>query len=390
MNYIKLHLKKILLLTTAFACIAITPAARAQEDGAAPSVAAVEPAAVAQPEAARADFNLFEILAARGIQSSLQGKDLTVAWRVLRITASESETLMRVLAILDAPTRTQTPWSDVYYTRGDVISVASQSYLVTYQVQPSYAVENKLVSNWLAEGAPQTLESVPPLEEDTNLALSLVAIDKTTSLNNFRAFNPAKDLLTAESKAQRLTQTQRATSRSNLKQIGLGLLQYVQDYDEKLPPMRAAKTSAEFIDTPNNSPISEAAPVQFMLHPYVKHLQIFVQPETGRPYLPNYKISRRNLSEFTNPTAVVTFFEDAPDAENKRNVAFLDGHVETLDEADWQTLRVAQKISESGFPPTAPTASTPPPKAPKAQNTAPPATKRLPGSTSKSPVPEPE
>ncbi len=58
----------------------------------------------------------------------------------------------------------------------------------------------------------------------------------------------------------------RASCQSNLKQIGLGALQYVQDYDETY--------SGSFRDNPNTARVSYAE----MLQPYIKSTQIFTCP----------------------------------------------------------------------------------------------------------------
>jgi prepilin-type N-terminal cleavage/methylation domain-containing protein/prepilin-type processing-associated H-X9-DG protein len=58
----------------------------------------------------------------------------------------------------------------------------------------------------------------------------------------------------------------RASCQSNLKQIGLGILQYTQDYDEMLPPARGV------IATNVN------APWHFLVQPYVKSVQLFKCP----------------------------------------------------------------------------------------------------------------
>ena len=71
----------------------------------------------------------------------------------------------------------------------------------------------------------------------------------------------------------------RASCQSNLKQIGLGLLQYVQDYDEALPPSAVGGVAA----ATNN-----ATAYKWMdaIYPYVKSEQIFVCPsDSGASYV---------------------------------------------------------------------------------------------------------
>lgn len=64
----------------------------------------------------------------------------------------------------------------------------------------------------------------------------------------------------------------RSTCQSNLKQIGLGITQYVQDYDERMVPC--------------NQSTSNSAPFQSLIHAYTKNTQIYrclsnTVPNTG-------------------------------------------------------------------------------------------------------------
>ena len=64
----------------------------------------------------------------------------------------------------------------------------------------------------------------------------------------------------------------RRSCQSNLKQIGLGILQYVQDYDEKYPASR--QVGPVMIGTFQNN----AMPWQIAVQPYVKSTQLFTCP----------------------------------------------------------------------------------------------------------------
>jgi prepilin-type N-terminal cleavage/methylation domain-containing protein/prepilin-type processing-associated H-X9-DG protein len=63
----------------------------------------------------------------------------------------------------------------------------------------------------------------------------------------------------------------RASCQSNLKQIGLGILQYVQDYDEKYPMCR---TSNIVYNGTNNA----TAPWHLVIFPYTKSSQLYKCP----------------------------------------------------------------------------------------------------------------
>ena len=74
-----------------------------------------------------------------------------------------------------------------------------------------------------------------------------------------------------------------SSSDSNLKQLGLAMIQYTQDYDEMMPPMKDAATAKK------------------ALYPYVKSDDVFLSPKTHQPYLPNTSLSHRSLASFNEP-----------------------------------------------------------------------------------------
>jgi prepilin-type N-terminal cleavage/methylation domain-containing protein/prepilin-type processing-associated H-X9-DG protein len=69
----------------------------------------------------------------------------------------------------------------------------------------------------------------------------------------------------------------RASCMSNLKQIGLGFLQYTQDYDEHMPLSSATTYPAVTFKFPNGTSGS-TEPWYLMIYPYVKSTQLFNCP----------------------------------------------------------------------------------------------------------------
>ena len=72
----------------------------------------------------------------------------------------------------------------------------------------------------------------------------------------------------------------RASCLGNIKQIGLGIMQYVRDYDEKYP--------LAYADSDGSGSYNAAFDVGWMqvLQPYVKSTQIFQCPSEPLPYAP--------------------------------------------------------------------------------------------------------
>lgn len=66
----------------------------------------------------------------------------------------------------------------------------------------------------------------------------------------------------------------RASCQSNLKQLGLGILQYTQDYDETMPPIYTCIGG----DCSNNYVYW-----QYLVQPYIKSVQVFVCPSDPAP-----------------------------------------------------------------------------------------------------------
>ena len=102
----------------------------------------------------------------------------------------------------------------------------------------------------------------------------------------------------------------------NLKQFSLGLLMYMQDYDEMLPPMKMP------------------AQVHNRVHPYIKNRSVFSCPESRTYYLPNPALNYVNLVSIESPAEFVMLRDSQPhtreDGKKHWNVAYVDGHVRPL------------------------------------------------------------
>nr|AUN36320.1 hypothetical protein [uncultured bacterium] len=89
----------------------------------------------------------------------------------------------------------------------------------------------------------------------------------------------------------------RTSCLSNMKQLGLGIMQYTQDNDERYPPAWHGEGAAN-IDNDPNKPSGfftlyggHVRTWMDFIHPYTKSIQIFVCPSTTSPQSPNYSYS---------------------------------------------------------------------------------------------------
>lgn len=108
----------------------------------------------------------------------------------------------------------------------------------------------------------------------------------------------------------------RSSCQSNMKQIGVGMLQYSQDYDERLTPFIVSTTTTSVVPSDEQNSVStvdQGYVWHTLLQPYVKSYQIFrypsqantTQAETSRVY-PSYGLPGRRQ------VAAGTIYDDTP------------------------------------------------------------------------------
>ena len=110
----------------------------------------------------------------------------------------------------------------------------------------------------------------------------------------------------------------RASCQSNMKQIGLGLLQYTQDYDEKTPTHAGTTGSAYNVGSYSaaNAPVNWIAAIQ----PYIKSYQLFRCPSAqdsgtvpvneNTNYYANGVMIQRSLAVVPNSAEIIWVQED--------------------------------------------------------------------------------
>ncbi|HEX8236979.1 MAG TPA: hypothetical protein VF600_13560 [Abditibacteriaceae bacterium] len=269
------------------------------------------------------------LFSGKQIPFSIQAKSLDRNWR--RMSIGDMDSMNRLMfGMRNMP-------SAPYYTRGQTVSTAGETYLIAYRLSTAMegmALQRRMQMN----GTDPDAIAQPKLPPDATLTLSLVNLRQAGSLTDVQPFDPARDI----EKPQDRVAMMNAQSVSNLKQLGLALMQYTQDYDEKLPPMRSAHSLQQMREARLNPP--QTATVQYVLQPYARNVDIFRHPGTRRIYRPNPYLSRKSLAAFDNPSQMVAFYEAAPAPDGRRAVLYLDGHVKRELETDWPRIRRASRI----------------------------------------------
>ena len=287
-------------------------------------------------------------LAGGTIALSLQASALDGQWRRFKPGASpEMEALMQ----MQGGRGMRDMGAGQFVTRGDTLQAGGQTYLIAYRRKADpeelRAALDRMRRHLPDDGTgpAETDDGFVRMRSSDTLMLSLLNMTSIGDLNDIRAFDPKVDLISDAQVAQLDKAGGNQQSVSNLRQIGLGMMQYIQDYDERYPPMRSAQSMAQ-IRQPYNA--RKLTTVQQVLQPYVKNTQIFAHPVTRQIYRPNLNLSGRPQSAIADVSRTVAFYEAAPAADGTRAVLYADGRVTREREADWPRIRA---VSDQFAPP---------------------------------------
>lgn len=270
-------------------------------------------------------------LSGSAVPQSIKVTELDATWRSFSPNAEQSDLYVRL-------SHMRAPQSAAYYTRGETLRAGRETYLIAYRQTPVPVtladMRRMMMADDDGDGVPDSRQNGDgKLRPDAVLNLSLLNLRTLGNLDDLRAFDPAKDVMTAAEAKAKATPQDTQGSVNNLRQIGLALMQYTQDYDEKLPPMRSAQSQAQMA-----APPGRLVTVQQALQPYVRSTKIFSHPTTREIYRPNPALSGVNMSEIQNSARTVAFWERSPAGDGRRAVLYLDGHVRRERETEWPQI----------------------------------------------------
>ncbi len=279
-------------------------------------------ATLARPAAAQ-PMTLPEALSGKTIPLTMKLKDLDETWR--HLSAGSGAEAVNPLAVIYGARMGGSMGASVYYSRGQTVTLGSETYLVAYAAQNKPLDAAKL-NAVMRSGQPPDIEK--PTAQ-TTLALALLNLRTSGSLTDIRPFNlefevTGNEAATATEDEKRVQELNDASAK-NLRKLGVAVNTYVSER-KVLPLLTDVRTAEQ----------------ELIL--YAGHKDTFIQPQTKKPYQPNPALSGRKPAEFDKADKVVLFYEDQPAADGARNVLFLDGHVDRLIEQQWKRLKEAAQL----------------------------------------------
>jgi prepilin-type processing-associated H-X9-DG protein len=264
------------------------------------------------PNATRTRLN--EVMAGRNLPLTIDVKDLNSSYRRFTI-GYDSDIISYQVRMMGAKAGVE---FGLYFTKGETITLGSETYLIAYR--PQVRIDPQAFQNHgPREAAPAKAAKLRP---NTKLALSLLNLRTTDSLNDIRPFDAKLDIESAQETT--------AASMRNLTLLGQGMLTYLMNRGNNTMPEMGARVT----------PV-----LQRRFYPYVHDQRLWAHPATEQPYLANATLSRQNVTKIANRKYVYAFAEASPGPDGTRGVLFLDGHVERVSAERWQRLQNAKIVS---------------------------------------------
>ncbi|MCX6997654.1 MAG: hypothetical protein NTV49_11350 [Kiritimatiellaeota bacterium] len=272
--------------------------------------------------AAAQTMTLQEALSGKTMPLTIKLSSLDDTWR--RVSPSSGSDTANPLALIYGA-RAGSMGSSVSYTKGQTITIGNESYLVAYAAQ-NKALDAAKLNALMRSGQPPEPEK--PTAQ-TMLSLSLLNLRTAGSFTDIRPFNLDFELTGNEAAAatedEKRVQEHSDASAKNLRKLGVAVNTYISE--RKALPLLTNIRSAE---------------QELIL--YAGSKDVFLQPQSKKPYRPNPALAGRKPAEFEKTDKVVLFYEETPAADGTRNVLFLDGHVDRLIEQQWQRLKEAAQL----------------------------------------------
>ncbi len=270
------------------------------------------------------DTRLADVLSGQAAPLSITMKDLTADWRQMHVSTEHGGVEGQLIAMA----RAQSGGADfgLYYTKGQVLVIDGESFLVSYNA----VLDLKKISAMVEQGT--EMDKILVLTPDTSLTLTLLNLRTCGNFLDIRPFDPA----TAFVKPDKPNPTEDAeetpipvptpttpeeATLANLHQLATTMMMYVHDNNGKYPPMGSVRQMQQALDS------------------YLVSGAQFTSPKTGQPFLPNPRLSGISEAKVKYPAQTIVLYDAKPWSDGRRAIAFADGHAKLIPEAEWQRIK---------------------------------------------------
>ncbi len=208
----------------------------------------------------------------------------------------------------------------ISWTNGTTVKLFEQDFLITYSVQVNMMEATK--------------SKTPPDLSKADLVLTLIntrAIATITPRLDMTKEEWLKPMPVPPPSQSSL----KASTLSNIKQIGTAMMIYQADYDDVTPYVQSTKGAYE------------------VMFPYFKNAEIAKSLNPGGiEFRLNMNIAGVKLTTIEQPQTVPMFYEDKPWEDGSRAVVFMDGSAKFVSSEDWPAIEEALvlKFAKVGKP----------------------------------------
>lgn len=283
-----------------------------------------------------------DILAGKSIPLALKIGDLQQGWQQFTIDGQQ-DSLVDFVMLVSSGEPDPSQLIQTFYTNGQTIASAGESYLVVYQRPRIFPKQGEGRSSYRSRHSGPSMETqlARLLTADTPLTLSLLNLSAAGNLMNIRPFNLQAELTASAKDRERLIredkQAQRQQSVGHLTQLGHMIRAYAQRHKGVLPSMGSYEKLNNAIDYTPGEMMEYDEPAMPM--PTAE------TPETPEiTYATNPTLSQKKLAAFHDQSWIPTVYEAQMASDGTRGVLFLNGAVKRISEAEWRKLKRAAKI----------------------------------------------
>lgn len=273
-----------------------------------------------------AEVSLGDVLMGKVAPLTMKLSDVTPQWS--QFTLAKGSDQAPNLQLNLGGFMIEQPYFNSYFTKGETVVSGGETFLLAYcrsnpiktviKQNLQNATENDNGYGYEYDLQNQILKYIT-ISKDTPLNLCLLNLKDTSSILDIHPADIKTEIFPPEGQQTVMEERRlQQQSMSNLRQLALAAIMWSNENEECLPTLSSEKAW-----------VSEMG----------VEAKLLKQPQSGEKYLANPAMSGVSLGEIKDPVGTPLFYEATPWSNGKRIAAFVDGHVEMMDNNRWEELK---------------------------------------------------